>query len=96
MATRLTPYSLYIPEDMLVRIKKLAKDRQASAMIRDAITMALDGSDAFEGGYKKAVKDCISIIKKDELLNRIGAAKQLEKQLQTIIKEKRNGYSKKS
>ena len=55
---RLIPYSVHLPADLHAKLKKAAGERQASALVRDSITMALDGSSAYEGGYKKAVKDC--------------------------------------
>jgi len=87
MATkRLIPYSVHLPEDVYEKLKKAAQHRQASALVREAITMALEDSTAFEGGYKKAVKDCISIIKKDALLKQIGMVKPIETQLKELIK----------
>jgi hypothetical protein len=37
----------------------LAAQRKASAMVRDAICMILDGDDTYKAGYNKALKDCI-------------------------------------
>lgn len=86
MATkRLIPYSVHLPEDVYEKLKKAAEHRQASAMVRDAITMALEGSTPFEAGYKKAIKDCIKIIKTDELLQKIGMAKPLEAEMKKLI-----------
>jgi hypothetical protein len=42
---RLVPYNLYLHEEHVDKLKKLAKKRQASSMIRDAISMMLDGKD---------------------------------------------------
>jgi hypothetical protein len=44
------------------KLKLLAKERKASVLIRDAISMALDGNDAFTSGYNKAVKDAAQIV----------------------------------
>ena len=86
MATkRLIPYSVHLPEDLYLRMKELAQDRQASALVRDAITMALDGEDAFDAGYKKGVNDCIKIIKKEEILYRIGLVKPLQNSFKELI-----------
>ena len=30
------PYSVYLPEEYIVRIKELAKERKAAALVRDA------------------------------------------------------------
>ena len=86
MAKRLIPYSVYLPEDLHAKLKKVAEHRQASALVRDAITMALEGTDAMNAGYKKGILECTKIIKNDELLNRTGMAKPLEKQFKELIK----------
>ena len=59
---KLIPYSVYIPENLYMKLKLLAKERKASVLIRDAISMALDGNDAFTSGYNKAVKDAAQIV----------------------------------
>lgn len=59
---KLVPYSVYISEDQLAKLKDFAKKRQASTVIRDAITMILDGTDAYTSGYNKAIRDAAKII----------------------------------
>jgi hypothetical protein len=59
---RLIPYSVYLPEGQHKKLKKLAKERKASALIRDAIDMIIDGNDAFTSGYNKAVKDAAQLV----------------------------------
>ena len=56
------PYSVYLPEEYIVRIKELAKERKAAALVRDAIIMALDGDDAFKAGYNKALRDVVALV----------------------------------
>lgn len=56
------PYSIYLPEDYIEKIKEYAKDRKAAAIVRDAIVMALDGSNEFNSGYNKGLRDAIKII----------------------------------
>ena len=56
------PYSVYLPEEYIVRIKELAKERKAAALVRDAIMMALDGDDAFKAGYNKALRDVVALV----------------------------------
>ena len=56
---KLIPYSVYLPVEYHDKIKVLAAQRKASAMVRDAICMILDGDDTFKAGYNKALKDCI-------------------------------------
>jgi metal-responsive CopG/Arc/MetJ family transcriptional regulator len=59
---KLIPYSVYIPEDLYQKLKLLAKERKASMLIRDAISMALDGNDAYTSGYNKAIKDAAKVV----------------------------------
>jgi hypothetical protein len=44
------------------RLKALAKARQASALIRDAIVMMLDGNDLFKSGYNKGIRDAAKVV----------------------------------
>lgn len=88
MATkRLIPYSVHLPEDVYEKLKKAAQQRQASALVRDAITMALENADSYESGYNKGVRDCIAIFKKDPVLKLINT-KQIEAQLKSLLKGK--------
>jgi hypothetical protein len=59
---KLIPYCLYLPEDHVKKIKKMAKTRKASAFIRDAVLVALDKTDDFSSGYNKALNDACAII----------------------------------
>ena len=59
---KLIPYSVYIPDNLYKKLKLLAKERKASVLIRDAISMALDGNDAYTSGYNKAVKDAAQVV----------------------------------
>ena len=59
---KLIPYSVYLPKDYHDKLKEVAKDRKASALIRDAIQMILDGSDAYRGGYNKGVRDAAQVV----------------------------------
>jgi hypothetical protein len=61
-AKNLIPYSVYLPENLFLKLKDLAKSRKASVLIRDAITMIIDGNDAYTSGYNKAIKDAGTII----------------------------------
>jgi hypothetical protein len=47
---------------MHLKLKEAAKIRKASVLIRDAITMILDGNDAYTSGYNKAVKDAAQLV----------------------------------
>jgi hypothetical protein len=67
MEKKLVPYSIYLPADYIEKLKVMAKERQASSRIRDAIGMMLDGnSDQFESGYRKGIKDAIAVIDKSK------------------------------
>lgn len=69
---RLIPYSVHLREDIYLKLKEAAGNRKASGLVRDAITMILDGDDQFNGGYNKAVRDVISAVHKDPWAKSIG------------------------
>lgn len=62
MERKLIPYSVYLPIELYRKLKKLAKERKAASLIRDAIAMMLDGNDAYTSGYNKACKDAAKLI----------------------------------
>ena len=64
---RLVPYSVYLSEEVHAALKEKARSRQASKVVRDAITMILEGGDQFSSGYKQGLRDAMDIIHKDEL-----------------------------
>jgi metal-responsive CopG/Arc/MetJ family transcriptional regulator len=68
---RLRPYSVYLPEDLHIELNKHAQNRKASSMVRDAITMMLQGSKQFDGGYNQALRDVATIIRKHDQANAI-------------------------
>ena len=59
---KLVPYSVYLPVEMHSKLREAARSRKASILIRDAITMIIDGHDAYTSGYNKAVKDAAQLI----------------------------------
>ncbi len=59
---KLIPYSVYLPVEYHAKLKEVARERKASAMIRDAIMMILDGDDAYKGGYNKGVRDAAQVV----------------------------------
>lgn len=59
---KLTPYSVYLPEEMHKKLRALAKHRKASQMVRDAIQMIIEGNDAYNSGYNKALKDAAKLV----------------------------------
>jgi hypothetical protein len=66
MDKRLIPYSVHLPEEIYKKLKQAAGERKASALVRDAITLIIEGDDSFNGGYNKAVRDVISALKDDQ------------------------------
>ena len=90
MEKRLVPYSVHLREDIYLKLKEFAKDRKATALVRDAITMIVEGDDAFNGGYNKAVRDIMAIIDQDQWCKAIGVdqvtiAEHLNKTLEQMI-----------
>jgi len=75
-AKRLIPYSVHLPEDIYKKLKAAAGERKASALVRDAITLIVEGDDSFNGGYNKAIRDAISVIEDDEWMSRLGFSDQ--------------------
>ena len=53
---RLIPYSVHLPEEVHAKLKEAAGNRKASALVRDAITLIIEGDDEFNGGYNKGVR----------------------------------------
>jgi hypothetical protein len=68
---RLIPYSVHLSEDVYLALKSHAKDRKASSMVRDAITMLLEGGKPFDSGYNQAIRDVLRVIGKNEQANAI-------------------------
>lgn len=62
MERKLVPYSVYISEEHHEKLKAAAKDRKAAAIVRDAISMILDGQDVFNSGYNKGLEDASKVI----------------------------------
>jgi hypothetical protein len=90
MEKRLIPYSVHLREDIYLKLKEFAKDRKATALVRDAITMIVEGDDAFNGGYNKAVRDIMAVIEQDQWCKAIGVdqvtiAEHLNKTLEQMI-----------
>lgn len=101
---RLVPYSVHLKREVYEKLKLAAGQRKASALVRDAITMIVEGDDSFNGGYNKGIRDAISLIDEDLLSTRISydgesIAIHLCNQLTSMIvnqnvKVKKNGKTK--
>jgi len=59
---KLIPYSVYLPLEHHKKLKELAKERKASVLIRNAIGMLVDGTDAFTTGYNVGIQDAAKVI----------------------------------
>lgn len=68
---RLVPYSVHLRKDIYDKLKLAAGKRKASALVRDAITMLVEGDDAFNSGYNKGIRDAILEIYEDDIASRI-------------------------
>lgn len=96
MEKKLIPYSVHLREDIYLKLKEFAKDRKATALVRDAITMIVEGDDSFNGGYNKAVRDMISHVHGNQwctslAVDGVTIADHLTKQLhQMIVSQKVN------
>jgi len=56
------PYSLYLPEDIYLQVKELAKERKAASLIREAVVMAVKGQGEYMSGYNKALDDASKVV----------------------------------
>jgi hypothetical protein len=65
-AKRLVPYSVHLREDIYLKLKEAAGQRKATALVRDAITLIVEGDDVFNGGYNKGLRDAIAVIQENE------------------------------
>lgn len=88
--TRMIPYSVHLPEEVHKKLKEAAGHRKASALVRDAITLIVEGDDEFNGGYNKGVRDAIRMIHQNELCKAISyyedtLAKILSEQLEELV-----------
>jgi hypothetical protein len=68
---RLVPYSVHLRKDIYDKLKIAAGERKASALVRDAITMLVEGDDAFNSGYNKGIRDAIEELYEDEAASRV-------------------------
>lgn len=68
---RLVPYSLYLSQETYNALREKAQSRQASKIVRDAVTMILEGNDQFVSGYRQGVRDAMDLIHKDDLASTV-------------------------
>lgn len=58
----LRPYSIYLPQTLINKLKHLSKSRRASTFIREALLTAMDTSDEFTSGYNKGLREACRVI----------------------------------
>ena len=56
------PYSVYLPPEIHRKLTEVAQRRKASEMVRNAITMILEGNDAYVSGYNKGIRDAAQLV----------------------------------
>jgi hypothetical protein len=101
---RLVPYSVHLKREVYDKLKLAAGQRKASALVRDAINMIVEGDDEFNGGYNKGIRDAMGLIESDPIASRlsidnVAVSTHLCNQLETMIvhqnvKGKKNGKTK--
>ena len=101
---RLVSYSVHLKREVYDKLKLAAGQRKASALVRDAITMIVEGDDEFNGGYNKGIRDAMNLIESDLIASRLSiddttVSIHLCNQLEAMIvnqnvKGKKNGKAK--
>jgi len=88
---KLIPYSVYLPEKHYKALKKAAKDRKASELIREAIAIVIEGDDSYKSGYNNGVADSIRAISgcREAQMVAIGG-----KDISQILVDRLNGLTK--
>jgi hypothetical protein len=81
---------VHLREDIYLKLKAAAGQRKATALVRDAITLIVEGDDVFNGGYNKGLRDAISVIKENESASSISIggesiAELLSRQIEAMI-----------
>lgn len=60
---KLIPFSFYLPRDQHNKLKELARGRKASTLVREAVTMVLEGhNDNFRAGYNQGIRDAAKVV----------------------------------
>lgn len=83
MASKLIPYTVYLPQEHYENLRGYAKERKASSIIRDAICSFLEGNDQYKSGYNKALKDAAKKVKSDQDLKNISIRSRTLSQIVT-------------
>lgn len=62
MTKAMRPYSLYLPDELIQKLKEHAKERKSAAFVREAIEMALFSSEPYNAGYKAGLRDAAKFV----------------------------------
>ena len=62
MTKAMRPYSLYLPEDLIQKVKERAKERKSAAFVREAVEMALSSNEPYKAGYKAGLRDAAKFV----------------------------------
>ena len=62
MTKAMRPYSLYLPEDLIQKVKEHAKERKSAAFVREAVEMALSSNEPYKAGYKAGLRDAAKFV----------------------------------
>ena len=62
---------MHLSESVYLKLKVAARGRKASSIVRDAITMILEGEESFNAGYKQALRDVEKTIRQYDPANAI-------------------------
>lgn len=89
---KLVPYNLYLYTEHVDKLKKMAGQRKASSMVRDAVSMMLDGRDEYSAGYNRALKDAVSVVDSCKEIEHIAVR---GKYLSDVLAEQINAMEKK-
>jgi hypothetical protein len=74
---RLIPYSVHLTPEIYEKLKELAQERKASKLVRDAITMILNGKGDFDSGYNKGIADAIFLVSLHSAASKISYEERL-------------------
>ena len=62
MEKRLVPFCVHLYSDHIEKLKEKAGSRKVAGVIRDAISMILDGEEEYTAGYNRALQDAVKLI----------------------------------
>lgn len=98
---RLIPYSVHLREDIYNKLKQAAGERKASGIVRDAITMIIEGDDAYTSGYTKGIQAAIELIESNSyathvIVKKYNIGNSLIESLNKLIPKKKSNGTKKS